>query len=169
MAIPRIITASNTVKSTPQPSDSVQPDRNCQSTGGIIRKYRLSLNKNIRDKYTRKKLVFQEHAPPDNVEEDDDNESETSTINANLEDYSNLLLLPIEEQISELDRQITNKKRVLRDLQRNQSEVSDIRADIHTWESGFRLALEMLCTLRPNYSAQQILHQLGIPDDLVEY
>lgn len=153
------------VNSTPQPIESTKKpnDRNCKSTGGIVRKYRLSLNKDIRDKYTRKRLIFQDrHAPPDDKQD--------SSSNPNLEaDYSNLFLLPIEVQISELQKQIADKQQRLLILRNQETEMVAIQSDIDTWEAGFRMALEMLCTLRPRFSAQQILHQLGIPDDLVDY
>lgn len=177
---PKQETGSKTVKlATPSNnSESSKLERNCNSTGGIIRKYRLSLNKNIRDKYTRKKLVFQEPAPPDDERNLADERStfgipkshqELSCDENKPEDYSTLLLLPVPDQISELERQIAIKKQKLQNLQRYETENASIQADINTWEQGFRVALETLCTLRPNYTAEQILQQLGIPNDLVEY
>lgn len=192
--------ASKAVKTTP--SQSIQSDsssRISKSTGGIVRKYRLSLNKEIRDKYTRKKLIFNENVPPDENNDQipqiisdtsqqlddysnlllpnelvppDEKNDQIPQINSDtsqqLDAYSNLLLLPIEDQISQLEQQISTKRANLLILQRHETEVAAIRADIDTWEKGFRTALDKLCILRP-YSAQQILQQLGIPNDLIQY
>lgn len=120
-------------------------------------RYRLSLNKRIRDKISKKKIDFVAHAVDaseaiDVLSPTEKMDSKKSTANI------------LSEQIIAIKADIANKKRKIAAIQTHNKEIEDLEAAICLWKGGFQQAMQSFQSqLTPAQDVRAILQHLNIP------
>lgn len=151
-------TASQTAERQTSGIPSVQQPH-CQSTGGIVRRRcRLSLNRHIETKNTRKRLNFvsstASNARSDATDSDQPQPEDDDGGDGDI------------EQLRQL---VATETARLASCQAEDAEHRKLRASIAQWEDGFRRAFSELqsLTVEPHNTPEALLQLLNIPPDLI--
>lgn len=136
-------------------------------------KYKLSLNKKICDKFTKKKLNFMAHSLVEDLQTELSNvPSSNHNIPQpaiNLEFKSNTLNADalLTEQINHLKEDIEWKRLESMAIKKHEINIKELRDAIKMWENGYHKALELLKSrYEQSQSTEEILNHLSIPLDL---
>lgn len=121
------------------------------STGGY--RQRLSLNKRIRDKLSKKKIDFVAHS----VEHSENLEEVLSTDCISSGNF-------LSEKIFAIKVDIADKKRKIAAVEAHNKEIEDLEAAIRVWKAGFEEALQSFQSqITPAQDVRAILQHLNIP------
>lgn len=167
-------TLPNAVQSAERQTIGVQPPQlpQCLSTGGLVRrKYRLSLNSHIRNKFTRKRLNFVTSASSKTSVQPDATDSSTPASAPTVIDEMSELSEGYDDDCNiELLRQLVDSETArLASAQSQATEHRQLRDSIAQWEDGFRRAFSELLSLTtaPHNTPEKLLQMLNIPPDLI--
>lgn len=154
------------------------------STSG---RYRLSLNKRVRDKLTKKKLNFIPTTMTDETNESTNNEfssevaceiidnitNNTATTNINSQINMNAITSNIPKvpscTIDEVQSEINTLQAKIATIKNRNNESMQLTALIEQWKKACHTALQMLQSkLDPPQEIESILKHLNIPIDLIK-
>lgn len=141
---------------------SATPVQSLSTGGPVRRRYRLSLNSHIRDKFSRKRLIF--------AASQQQSSDQSPVVPAQPVQPPPIEEPPVDCDLDELRRMIATESAELEAAQKHAAETDRIRADIAVWEMGFRRSFGMLQSLvdPPHNTAEALLRMLNIPEDLVK-